>query len=349
MTGLCYLCFNNSIMTGLLENYPLKELNTFGFDVKARYFIRFETPGEILTFLDSHQPGDYNYMILGEGSNMVFTADYDGLILQPAISGIDILNEDDLYVEVKAGAGENWDNFVSYCVQHGWSGLENLSLIPGMTGSAPVQNIGAYGVEVRDRIIWVEGVYLDEKKKDRIYAEDCRFGYRNSIFKQELKNRFLITHVCFRLDKHPRFELGYGILEQEFKKKKKHNTASLRETIIEIRSAKLPDPAQIGNAGSFFKNPVLPVKAFGLLQEKYPDLPSYPSGENIKIPAAWLIEKAGWKGVREKDTGTWPRQPLVIVNYGNATGREVFEFSEQIRLSVKKQFDIDLEREVNIV
>ena len=349
MGGICYLCFNNSIMTGILENYSLKKLNSFGFDVKARYFARFDHEEEISDFVTDQNLSRNKYIILGEGSNILFLDDFDGLVLHPAIMGSGILREDELFVDIRVGSGENWDHFVAYCVQQGYSGLENLSLIPGKVGSAPVQNIGAYGVEVKDRILWVEGIDLENNENRKIYAEDCKFGYRQSIFKQELKNRFLITHVCFRLDKHPRFEFGYGILEQEFRKRKKQDSASLRETIIAIRSSRLPDPAQFGNAGSFFKNPVIPVKEFGMLQEKYPGVPSYPSGERIKIPAAWLIERAGWKGVREKDTGTWPEQPLVIVNYGQATGREVFEFSEQIRNSVKNQFGIDLEREVNVI
>lgn len=336
-------------MTGILENYPLKDLNTFGFDVRSKYFVRISSTDELTSFLETTDLADYTYMILGEGSNIVFRGDYDGLILHPAIKGMEVIREDDLFVDMRVGAGENWDQFVGYTVEKGLSGMENLSLIPGMVGSAPVQNIGAYGVEIKDRVLWVEGIYLENNERGKIFAEDCQFGYRQSIFKKELKNRFFITHVCFRLDKHPRFVLGYGIVEQEFRKKKKQDPAALRETIIEIRSAKLPDPSVTGNAGSFFKNPVIEVKEFGLLQEKYPAVPSYPAGENIKLPAAWLIEKAGWKGVREKDTGTWPQQPLVIVNYGHATGEEVFEFSEQIRQSIINQFGIDLEREVNIV
>ena len=336
-------------MTAILENYSLKNHNTFGFDVKARSFIRFGKTAEILDFLDGNDLGDKEFMILGGGSNILFLGDFDGMILHPHILGIETVREDDLFIDLRVGAGENWDQFVGYCVREGYSGLENLSLIPGMVGSAPVQNIGAYGVEVKNRILRVDGVHLQKKKLQTIYAEECGFGYRQSIFKQDLKNRFLITHVYFRLDKQPRFELGYGILEQEFRKKKKQDAASLRETIIDIRSAKLPDPAVFGNAGSFFKNPVLTVKTFGELRDMHPGLPSYPSGEQIKIPAAWLIEKAGWKGIRENDTGTWPQQPLVIVNYGKATGREVFEFSEQIRASVKKQFGIDLEREVSVI
>ncbi len=336
-------------MTGILENYSLKKLNSFGLDVKARYFTRFSHPDEVFDFLKAGALTNQRHLILGEGSNIVFTEDYDGLVLHPVVRGIEILQEDDLYIEVKAGAGEHWDSFVAHCVKNGWSGLENLSLIPGMVGSAPVQNIGAYGVEVKDRILWVEGIHLERKTSERIYAVDCKFDYRQSIFKQELKNRFLITHVCFKLDQHPRFNLSYGAVEQEFRKSRKQDLAALRETIISIRSGKLPDPAKIGNAGSFFKNPVLHVKDFGDLKERYPDLPSFPSGDDLKIPAAWLIEKAGWKGVREKDTGTWPMQPLVIVNYGHASGKEIFAFSEQIRDSVKKQFGIDLEREVTIV
>ncbi len=349
MGGICYLCPNNPVMTVLQENVSLRALNTFGFDIKARYFASFTTSEEILEFLDKYTLTDYRYMILGEGSNILFQDNFDGLILHPLIRGIEIVREDDLFIDIRVGAGENWDSFVEYCVERKYSGLENLSLIPGMVGSAPVQNIGAYGIEIKNRILWVEGVDLVKKEMTRINAEDCRFSYRQSIFKQELKDRFMITDVCFRLDKHPRFELGYGIVAQEFRKKRKKDSKSLRDTIIAIRSAKLPDPAVTGNAGSFFKNPILEVRDFGELREKFPDMPSFPFDDKIKIPAAWLIEKAGWKGVREKDTGTWPNQPLVIVNYGNATGREVFAFSEMIREAVLSLYNIALEREVNVV
>ncbi len=349
MKGLCYLCFNNSTMAEILENHSLKSFNSFGFDVKARYYVPFENSAEILSFIKSHDIGHQNTIILGEGSNILFRDDFEGWVLHPLVKESEVIREDKLFIDFRVGAGENWDSFVEYSINQGYSGIENLSLIPGMTGSAPVQNIGAYGVEIKDRILWVEGIHLGKKQEQKIFGEECRFGYRQSIFKQELKNRFLITHVCLRLDKHPRFELGYGIVEQEFLKKKKQDTASLRETIIEIRSSRLPDPKEYGNAGSFFKNPVLSVKEFGMLRERFPGIPSYPSEENIKISAAWLIEKAGWKGIRENNTGTWPQQPLVIINYGNATGSEVFAFSEKIRLSVKDEFGIDLEREVNVI
>jgi UDP-N-acetylmuramate dehydrogenase len=336
-------------MAGILHNYSLENLNSFGLNVRAQQFVSLDSATEVIQFLENYEPGGQPRLILGEGSNILFMQDFEGLVIHPAIRGIEVVTEDELSVELKTGAGENWDHFVEYTVNQGLSGLENLSLIPGQVGSAPVQNIGAYGVEVKERINWVEGINLDNGEEKRIYRDDCGFGYRSSIFKKQLKDRFLITHVSFSLDKNPRFELGYGILEQEFHKQKVQDLQSLRDTVIAIRSSKLPDPSVIGNAGSFFKNPVMDIKSFGDLLDRYPDIPSYPAGEMIKVPAAWLIEKAGWKGVREGDTGTWPKQPLVIVNYGKATGKEIFRFSEQIRESVSKMFGIGLEREVNII
>jgi UDP-N-acetylmuramate dehydrogenase len=269
--------------------------------------------------------------------------------LHPLLKGIELIDETDSFVELRVSAGENWDNFVAYCVENAYNGIENLSLIPGSVGSAPVQNIGAYGVEVKDYILQVEGIELKSNKKLVINAEDCRFEYRQSIFKQELKNKFIITHVIFRLNKHENFNLGYGSIEQLFRKKEKRDLKALRETIIEIRESKLPDPAKFGNAGSFFKNPVIDKNKFYNLKANFPDVPFYSSGEMIKIPAAWLIEKSGWKGFRENDAGTWPLQPLVIVNYGNASGNEIYNLSERILESVRKTFRIELEREVNVI
>jgi len=289
-------------------------------------------------------------MVLGEGSNVLFTGDFNGTIIHPALKGIEILSEDQDKVRVKAFSGENWDEFVKYCVEKNWYGLENLSLIPGSVGSSPVQNIGAYGVEAKDLILQVEGIMMETGEKMTFSNSECRFDYRNSIFKQDLKNRFLITAVSFSLDKHPRFELSYGQVEKEFMKKPVQDLHALRQTIIEIRESKLPDPSKLGNAGSFFKNPVITDSEYDILKVKYQGLPFYPAKMGYKkIPAAWLIEQSGWKGVREGNTGTYPTQPLVIVNYGNATGSEIFRFAEKVIDSVRKKFGVRLEMEVNLV
>jgi UDP-N-acetylmuramate dehydrogenase len=336
-------------MEKILSDYPLKSHNSFGLNVKANAYISFSTIEEIHQFLEANNIFESPFLILGEGSNILFTDNYKGLILHPLLKGIELIDETDSFVELRVSAGENWDNFVAYCVENAYNGIENLSLIPGSVGSAPVQNIGAYGVEVKDYILQVEGIELKSNKKLVINAEDCRFEYRQSIFKQELKNKFIITHVIFRLNKHENFNLGYGSIEQLFRKKEKRDLKALRETIIEIRESKLPDPAKFGNAGSFFKNPVIDKNKFYNLKANFPDVPFYSSGEMIKIPAAWLIEKSGWKGFRENDAGTWPLQPLVIVNYGNASGNEIYNLSERILESVRKTFRIELEREVNVI
>ena len=330
------------------KDFRLKNHNTFGINATASQFVRISSVHEISSFIKSGEIPE-EVLIMGGGSNLLFTGDVHKMILYPEIKGIVKLREDDNTIDLEAGCAENWDSFVEYCCQNDYSGLENLSLIPGNVGASPVQNIGAYGVEVKDRILWVEGIDMKNGEVQRIFNDECRFEYRKSIFKQELSNRFIITSVAFRLDKNPNFILGYGDVEKEFREMEIQNTLTLRECIVRIRERKLPDPETYGNAGSFFKNPVIPFHKFSRLRKSYPDIPSYPEGQCVKIPAAWLIEKAGWKGAREGNTGTWPSQPLVIVNYGNATGKEIFDFSERIMHSVKDQFDIELEREVRVI
>jgi UDP-N-acetylmuramate dehydrogenase len=329
------------------KNFSLKKLNTFGIDAIALEYINLESEADLSEYLGEGVPEER--LILGEGSNLLFRNDYKGTVIHPDIKGVETLFEDELFIEIKAACGENWDEFVEFCCNNNYGGLENLSLIPGTVGSAPVQNIGAYGVEVKDRVLWVEGIEIQSGETKKIYNKDCQFEYRNSIFKKELKSQFIIHSVAFRLDKNPHFILNYGNLENTFSSRTTRDIKTLRECIIEIRESKLPDPKETGNAGSFFKNPVVSLKQFAELKEKYPEIPSYPAGEKTKIPAAWLIEKSGWKGVREKNTGTWPKQPLVIVNYGNASGEEIFHFSEKIRAAVRDLFQIDLEREVNVI
>lgn len=334
-------------MISIRKKFSLKELNSFGVNAIAEEYIRITETSDLQDLISQDLPDPY--IIIGEGSNILFSNDFKASIIHPVLKGIRTVHQDDQFIDIEAKCGENWDSFVAYCCDHNYTGIENLSLIPGSVGSAPVQNIGAYGVEVKDFIRWVEGVDLKTGETRKLNIEECNFGYRTSIFKTELLNRFLITSVTFRLLNHPRFNLRYGNVEDLFKQKKKKDILSLRETIIEIRNSKLPNPAEYGNAGSFFKNPVISVEKFSSILDKFPSIPSYPAEDKIKIPAAWLIEKAGWKGIREENVGTWPAQPLVIVNYGDASGSELFRFSEKIRKAVDDQFGINLEREVTII
>lgn len=338
-------------MLEFIPNFSLRKLNTFGVEVNARSYLPLSNIDDIHELIDSTDLQKNDFLILGEGSNILFTTDFNGIILHPLIKGIEIINETSEYADLKVAAGENWDNYVSYTVEAGFCGLENLSLIPGSVGSVPVQNIGAYGVEAKDTILWVEGIEIDSNHLRRISAEECNFSYRQSIFKQELKDKFIITDVVFRLRKQVNFNLSYGNIEPLFREKEVQDLRTLRQTIIEIRESKLPDPSKTGNAGSFFKNPLISSIRFSDLKKLYPEIPGYPSGNSVKVPAAWLIEKSGWKGKRLGNVGTWPLQPLVIVNYGGggANGKEIFDFSMKIQEAVKEMFEIEMEREVNVI
>ncbi len=336
-------------MLNILSDYSLRQNNSFGVEVKAASYLPLHSMKEIHKSIGLLKLNHRDFLILGEGSNILFTSDYPGLILHPVLKGIESIGEDPDHPVIKVACGENWDQLVNYTVNKGWSGIENLSLIPGSVGSAPVQNIGAYGAEARDTVLWVEGIDIATNSLKRIVSEDCQFGYRNSIFKEELKNKFIITHVAFSLLKKPNFNLSYANLDQLFREKEKKDLKSLREIIINIREKKLPDPKITGNAGSFFKNPLINLEHFTRLREKFPEIPFYPTGDLIKIPAAWLIEKSGWKGKRAGNVGTWPHQPLVIVNYGGASGKEILDFSLGIQESVIKIFNIELEREVSVI
>ena len=332
-----------------VQNYSLRNLNSFGVDVHAKYYVCISKADQIKELLHLINADNIKYLILGEGSNVLFTKDFDGLIVHNCFKGVETVSEDENHIIMRVYAGEHWDSFVETTVKNGYGGLENLSLIPGSAGAAPVQNIGAYGVEVKDRIVQVEGFTIPDGDFKIIQNEDCRFEYRHSIFKGDWKNLFLISAVVFRLDKQPVYNLEYGDVGRLFKSKPLQTLDSLRETIIEIRSRKLPDIAEHGNAGSFFKNAVIPVPLYNSLKDRWQDIPGYPAGiDSIKVPTAWLIENAGWKGVREGETGTWPDQPLVIVNYGSASGKEIYSFSEKIRRSVYDKFGIELVNEVNI-
>jgi UDP-N-acetylmuramate dehydrogenase len=335
------------------ENISLKGYNTFGIDVKARFFSSFHNLDELeeLTGHTATLKIKNGLLILGGGSNILFTKDYDGTVLKNEISGIEELHEDDEYVFVKCGAGENWHRFVQYCIGRNWAGVENLSLIPGNTGASPMQNIGAYGVELKDVFWSLEAFHLQDKTVKTFTISDCEFGYRESVFKKKLKDQFVILSVTFRLHKHPIFHTSYGAVEQELEKMKVKDLSirAISDAVIAIRSSKLPDPKVTGNAGSFFKNPEILNSKFELLKKNFPGIVGYPllSG-NVKLAAGWLIEQCGWKGFRKGDAGCHDKQALVLVNYGNASGSEVFDISQEIADSVYAKFGVQLETEVNI-
>lgn len=338
-------------MIRFFENYSLKELNTFGIDVSARFFFEFTETEDLSTFAASNDSWKEDRMIvLGGGSNILFLSDFSGLVFHPNSKGIYPVKEDRRHIWIEAGAGENWDEFVKYAVDYGLGGIENLSLIPGNVGAAPVQNIGAYGQEAGNCIETVKGFDLKENTDKEFSSEECEFAYRNSIFKRKFKNRFIITSVVFKLDKFPEFNLNYDRVLQKVKTLGEVNLQNIRQAVIEIRNSKLPQVEELPNAGSFFKNPVVTTETANRLKSEYPELPVYPAGdEKMKVAAAWLIEHAGWKGFRDGDAGVHEKQALVLVNYGNATGAAIFNLSEKIKKSVKNRFDIDLETEVNCV
>lgn len=338
------------------ENISLKPYNTFGIDAKTRYFATFKDTDDLeeLTTHDSR----LTTLILGGGSNILFTKDFNGLVLKNEIAGIKVLHEEPEYVFVKAGAGENWHSFVMYCIGHNWAGVENLSLIPGCVGASPMQNIGAYGVELSSVFLSLEAFHLKEKKLVTFTAADCAFGYRESVFKSKFKDQFIILNVTLRLKKHPVFHTGYGAIEQELEKMgvKELSIKAISQAVINIRTSKLPNPKEIGNAGSFFKNPSVTKEKFRLLNSRFPGIIGYENVDGtVKLAAGWLIEQCGpengtsWKGYRKGDAGCHAKQALVLVNYGNARGKEINDLSEAIRQSVKNKFDIILETEVNII
>ena len=338
-------------MVRFFDNYSLKNHNTFGIEAKARFFFEFTEPEDLFEFLTANSTWkNETIFILGGGSNLLFVNDFEGLMIHPNIPGITVVKETRNQVWLEVGAGENWDRFVAHCVGQEYCGLENLSLIPGNVGAAPVQNIGAYGVEVREFVDTVRGFDLKTMEAYEIPAEACNFGYRNSIFKNELKNRFIVTSVIFRLEKFPDFKLEYGHLKAEVEKLGGASLQHVRDAVIAIRRSKLPDPAELGNAGSFFKNPVVDSELAANLKAVHPDLPVYGAGEGrSKLAAGWLIEQCGWKGFREGDAGVHHLQALVLVNFGRATGDELFRLSEKIQKSVSEKFGIELEPEANIL
>ncbi|MBN8673461.1 MAG: UDP-N-acetylmuramate dehydrogenase [Chitinophagales bacterium] len=330
----------------LLDNISLKPFNTFGIDVKARQLATFTSLNDLESI--NIKPGT---IVLGGGSNILFTKDVDGMVLKNEITGIRELHEDEEYVYVKAGAGENWHRFVLYCIDRNWAGIENLSLIPGSVGASPMQNIGAYGVEL-ENVFWnLEAWHVQERKLVNFTRSDCEFGYRESVFKRKYKNQFIITSVTYRLYKTPIFHTSYGAIEQELERMgvKALSIKAISDAVINIRSSKLPDPKLMGNAGSFFKNPSVTDRKFLELKQRFEGIVGYrnPDG-SMKIAAGWLIEQCGWKGFRRGDAGCHAKQALVLVNYGNAKGIDICQLSDEIIQSVKDKFAVELEKEVNI-
>ncbi|MEP6684842.1 MAG: UDP-N-acetylmuramate dehydrogenase [Parafilimonas sp.] len=336
----------------IFKNFSLKQYNTFGIDVNAEEFVAFTTVDDLKELLNSKSYTKRYKLILGGGSNILFTKNIDGIVLKNELKGIELIKEDPHHFYVKAAAGENWHQFVLHCINHNYAGLENLSLIPGNVGASPMQNIGAYGVEIKDVFESLEALNKSDQSIHTFSTNDCAFGYRDSVFKKKYKDEFIVLNVIFRLNKIPVYNTSYGAIEQELEKMnvKDLSIKAISQAVINIRSSKLPDPKIIGNAGSFFKNPTIQTSAFKTLEKVHEKMPHYIVDENhIKIPAAWLIEQCGWKGYRKGDTGVHINQPLVLVNYGNANGKEIYDLSQEIVQSVKEKFSIILEREVNII
>lgn len=331
-----------------LQNVSLKPYNTFGIDVMARQFYAFNSLAALQQCLYEASPA----LILGGGSNILFTQNINGLVLHNTITGIELVAEDDNYYYVKAAAGENWHQFVQYCIQQQYAGIENLSLIPGNVGASPMQNIGAYGVEIKDVFHQLEAFHINDKAVVTFNSKDCCFGYRESVFKNKYRNQFIILNVTYKLHKQPVYNTSYGAIEQQLQKMQVQQLSikAIADAVIAIRSSKLPNPQQIGNAGSFFKNPVVTTAQYETIKTKHPAVVAYSAGNTqYKLAAGWLIEQAGWKGYRNGDAGCHAQQALVLVNYGNASGQQILTLSENIIQDVYTKFGVLLEREVNIM
>lgn len=334
----------------LFNNISLKNLNTFSLDYLAESIIEIESEAEAAALFKNPADLKKPLLILGGGSNILFTDDFSGTVIRPVIKGISVESEEKDSAVISAGAGVKWDDFVDWCVERDYCGTENLALIPGNVGATPVQNIGAYGVEVKDIIVGVRAISVIDGSERYFTNAECRFGYRSSIFKLELKGRYLVTRVFYRVTKTFLPMLGYGSLKDEVDKTGEVTLRNIRNTVVTIRKSKLPDPEVTGNAGSFFKNPVLRMGLSERLKESYPGMPVYSESPGyVKLAAGWLIDQCGWKGTRRGDAGVHDKQALVLVNYGNAEGKEIFNLSEDIRKSVKDKFGVNLEREVEVI
>lgn len=329
----------------IIDNCPLKERHTFGMDVKADRLIEFANEDELKSALTGAVKP---LLFMGGGSNLLFLNNYSGTVLHSVIDNINIVAEDDNSVSVRVGSGVVWDDFVAYCVEKGWWGVENLSLIPGEVGASAVQNIGAYGVEVKDVLQSIEAISVDDLSKRIFTNAECNYAYRDSIFKKSLKGKYVITYVTYRLSKTANPNIGYGALKSVLAENP--SLKEIRDAIIAVRNSKLPDPKVYGNAGSFFMNPVIPMEQFVALQSRYPDIPSYPASDGyIKVPAGWLIEKSGWKGKSLGNAAVYEKQALVLINRGGATGMEVKHLADTVIADIKEIFGITLHAEVNYI
>lgn len=333
------------------QNISLKPYNTFSIDVVAKHFARFSSLDELRGIFSFAKEQGLPVMIIGGGSNILFTHDYNGIVAKNEMKGIEVVNKDADSIYVRSAAGEIWHEFVMYCVDHNYGGVENLSLIWGNVGASPMQNIGAYGVEIKDTFYELEAYGIQDNNIVTFTKDECEFGYRESVFKRRLKGKYVITSVTFKLNKNPTFNTSYGAIQQELDKMgiTELSIKAISHAVINIRQSKLPDPMEIGNAGSFFKNPTIASEQFEKLKNEHPSIVGYPAGCKVKVAAGWLIENCGWKGFKRGDAGCHAKQALVLVNYGNANGQEIYDLSTEIMESIYDKFAIELEREVNIM
>jgi UDP-N-acetylmuramate dehydrogenase len=335
------------------ENISLQPYNTFGLQATARYFVEVNTLEQLVTVLKDNTFQNLPRLFLGGGSNILLTKDFEGIVIKINLQGIEKQQENELHVWLKAGAGVVWHNFVLHCIAQNWAGVENLSLIPGTVGAAPMQNIGAYGVEIKDVFDELEALNLSTLQIEKFALDDCQFGYRESVFKHIYKNQYVILSVTFRLNKTPNFHIEYGAIKDTIAEMgvQQLSIKAISDAVIHIRQSKLPNPAEIGNSGSFFKNPEIPIAQFQALKERFPVMVSFPSINPalIKVPAGWLIEQAGWKGFKDGHIGVHAKQALVLVNYGGGKGNDIKALSEKIQASVFEKFGILLHPEVNFI
>ncbi|MCK5369846.1 MAG: UDP-N-acetylmuramate dehydrogenase [Cyclobacteriaceae bacterium] len=334
------------------NDFSLQKLNTFGLNVTAKHFVELNSTDDVIEFFKSERQNNERTLILGGGSNLLFTKDFDGFVIKINIGGIHVVKEDEHHFWVKAGAGVIWHDLVESCIKANFGGIENLSLIPGTVGAAPIQNIGAYGVEIKDTFEALEASNLETGEKKYFKNQDCNFGYRDSIFKNELIDKYLITNVILRLTKQPILHTNYGKIQEVLHElaKEKITIEDISDAIIKIRQSKLPDPEKVGNAGSFFKNPIIPIELLNALKKSYPNIPSYEQpGSLVKLPAAWLIDQCHFKGMKHKGAAVHINQPLVLINHNNASGRDIVELSMKIQQKIKNEFGITLEPEVRII
>ena len=337
-------------MLELLENHSLRSFNTFGLDIKSEYFTRFTSVDELRESMAWKLSKCKDFMILGGGSNVLFTEDFEGLVLRNELFGIQVIGETETFIQVEVGAGEVWHDFVMKCIQNDWAGLENLSLIPGSVGASPMQNIGAYGVEIEQRFHSLKALHLETLEIHEFSHDDCAFGYRESVFKNKLKGQYCILSVTFNMLKTPDFQISYGAIKAELESAGSElSIKSISDAVIRIRRSKLPDPNVIGNAGSFFKNPVVNMESFEKVKAAHPDIVAYPAGNKMKIAAGWMIDQAGWKGEDRGGYGVHDKQALVLVNRGGATGESIYNLSSDIIRDIQEKYGVTLEREVNVI